>query len=239
MAKIRTSWKVDNIVSRIVIGEMSEKIFDMLKVNPSIENVLDVGGGRGWFSRKLREKRPEIGVYVVDIALPNRPFDDVEYIRGDALRLPVGDESFDAVTAHAILHHLPENLDGVMEEIDRVLKPGGVLLVEEPGGENFLGNLAREYITTERHDPDEKPLPLESMLVPISKHLEISEVEPYLYLSYLLPHISSRVPEPLLPFMRWFSRGIYRLDKGLVAGKMGEKAAYFVIIARKNRTVED
>jgi ubiquinone/menaquinone biosynthesis C-methylase UbiE len=44
----------------------------------------------------------------------------------DAAELPFGDESFDLVLGHAVLHHLPD-LDRAFEEFHRVLKPGGTL----------------------------------------------------------------------------------------------------------------
>ncbi len=233
MAKIRTSWKVDPVVMRTVMGEMSLRIHHLADINPDIHNILDLGGGTGWFARRLKERIPELQVYSVDLALPWKRIEDVEYIRGNALRLPFKDGSFDAVSAHAILHHVPDNLDDAMSEVERVLKKGGLFIAEEPGGENFLGNFARKHFTTEKHDPNERPLPLKAMLEPIGKHLEIISVEPYTYFSYVLPHISSRFPKFALPFMRWISRGIYSLDRYLVAGKMREKAGYFVIMARK------
>ena len=49
----------------------------------------------------------------------------------DAQRLPYGDNTFDFVTCHAVLHHVarPEE---VLGEISRVLTPGGRALVFEP-----------------------------------------------------------------------------------------------------------
>jgi ubiquinone/menaquinone biosynthesis C-methylase UbiE len=44
----------------------------------------------------------------------------------EASELPFGDESFDIVFGHAILHHLPD-LDGAFREFMRVLRPGGVI----------------------------------------------------------------------------------------------------------------
>ena len=51
----------------------------------------------------------------------------VETAACDAAALPFGDEEFDLVLGHAVLHHLPE-LDRAFAEFRRVLRPGGVLL---------------------------------------------------------------------------------------------------------------
>ncbi|HUB75107.1 MAG TPA: class I SAM-dependent methyltransferase [Solirubrobacteraceae bacterium] len=45
----------------------------------------------------------------------------------DAERLPFGDESFDLVLGHAVLHHIPD-LQRAFAEFERVLAPGGTLL---------------------------------------------------------------------------------------------------------------
>jgi SAM-dependent methyltransferase len=49
---------------------------------------------------------------------------DVRAARADAESLPFGDESFDLVLGHAVLHHLPDP-PRAFEEFHRVLRPGG------------------------------------------------------------------------------------------------------------------
>lgn len=57
----------------------------------------------------------------------HRPF----YVAADAHNLPFKSEVFDSATAFEVLHHF-ENLDPALEEIYRVLKPGGYLFTFEP-----------------------------------------------------------------------------------------------------------
>jgi SAM-dependent methyltransferase len=49
----------------------------------------------------------------------------------DAQSLPYRDGSFDFITCHAILHHVPHP-EAVMKDVFRLLKPGGRALVFEP-----------------------------------------------------------------------------------------------------------
>jgi SAM-dependent methyltransferase len=49
----------------------------------------------------------------------------------DAQSLPYRDSSFDFITCHAILHHVPHP-EAVMKEVFRLLRPGGRALVFEP-----------------------------------------------------------------------------------------------------------
>jgi ubiquinone/menaquinone biosynthesis C-methylase UbiE len=47
--------------------------------------------------------------------------------RADAERLPFGDDSFDLVLGHAVLHHIPD-LARAFAEFERVLAPGGTII---------------------------------------------------------------------------------------------------------------
>ncbi len=60
---------------------------------------------------------------------------------GDGEHLPFPDSQFDVVIEFAILHHMPDWRRG-LNEIARVLKPGGVFLFEE-----FLGPLLARAVT--------------------------------------------------------------------------------------------
>src|SRR5437763_7227765 len=76
----------------------------------------------------------------------------------DAARLPFAAGSFDAVWGHAILHHL--DVPAAARELRRVLRPGGVAVLCEPGGGNPLLRLARRWLPYpgKGHTPDEEPL---------------------------------------------------------------------------------
>jgi SAM-dependent methyltransferase len=52
-------------------------------------------------------------------------------LRGDAARLPFAAGCFDGVLAKGVLHHVPD-IKATVEEIARVLKPGGVVVLAEP-----------------------------------------------------------------------------------------------------------
>ena len=73
----------------------------------------------------------------------------------DAHSLEFEDESFDFVYGCAILHHLEYNR--ALDEIWRVLKPGGRILFVEPLGINPVGKLVR-VMTPFARTEDEKPL---------------------------------------------------------------------------------
>ena len=82
----------------------------------------------------------------------------IEFLQADAEQLPFDDQSFDAVWGCAILHHL--DLKRAGQELQRVLRPGGVAVFCEPWGGNPILNLARKRIPYpgKERTPDERPL---------------------------------------------------------------------------------
>jgi ubiquinone/menaquinone biosynthesis C-methylase UbiE len=50
----------------------------------------------------------------------------IDLVKADAVNMPFPDNSFDCVHSFGVLHHIPD-VQAVLREIRRVLKPGGVL----------------------------------------------------------------------------------------------------------------
>ncbi len=67
-----------------------------------------------------------------EMAVANGMEDNVHVVVSGAEELPFPAEFFDGVFGTAILHHLPDALPAVAEELARVLKPGGIALFAEP-----------------------------------------------------------------------------------------------------------
>lgn len=76
-------------------------------------------------SRFLRAAEP--ASYVPCDLFPNSP----EVQRVDMLAMPFGSESFDAVIANHVLEHVDDDARA-LEEIRRVLKPGGIAVLQTP-----------------------------------------------------------------------------------------------------------
>lgn len=94
------------------------------------DRVLDIGCGRGDHYSQLMCRAPEITYFALDLSsfmLRNHPAQGDRLALGDALQLPYADDSFDVVMANHVLYHL-DNIDHGLDEIKRVLKPGGKML---------------------------------------------------------------------------------------------------------------
>lgn len=102
---------------------------------------LEIGAGTGYFGLNLLRAGVIDELTCVDIspgmlaALADNAARlglDVGAAVADAESLPFADQSFDLVVGHAVLHHLP-HLDRALQEIHRVLRPGGrIVFAGEP-----------------------------------------------------------------------------------------------------------
>lgn len=116
-----------------------EAAFFIPQLEPHM-NVLDCGCGPGGITLGLAALVPQGQAVGVDIQAEQlelgrqrareRGLDNVQFKQASAYELPFEDNSFDAVLAHAILYHLGEPKKA-LEEIFRVLKPGGVLGIRD------------------------------------------------------------------------------------------------------------
>ncbi|MFN2507440.1 MAG: class I SAM-dependent methyltransferase [Chthoniobacterales bacterium] len=102
---------------------------------------LDVGAGNGdLIDRIIREFRvtPRACDYRDDLMTVGDLWVDVVDLNTGPLPYP--DASFDLVTCTEVIEHL-EHYEGVMREISRVLRPGGVLVVSTPNVLNLRSRL--------------------------------------------------------------------------------------------------
>ena len=100
--------------------------------------VLDVATKEGHFVQMLM-KNLQSYTEIVGIDISERAIEtarhafgrsDVRFLVMDADQLDFADESFDTVSVSAALHHLP-NIPRVLNEMERVLKPGGHFILVE------------------------------------------------------------------------------------------------------------
>jgi O-antigen chain-terminating methyltransferase len=126
-------------------------------------DILDVGCGRGEWLQVLREAGIQArGIdtnrilvqQCKDVSLDVEEREALSYLRS----LP--DASLNVVTAFHFAEHLPlETLVQFLDEAGRVLKPGGLIILETPNPENLLVGSCNFYL-----DPTHKnPIPVPTM----------------------------------------------------------------------------
>jgi ubiquinone/menaquinone biosynthesis C-methylase UbiE len=99
------------------------------------DDLLEVGPGPGLTTDLLRSMVPRLTAVEVDATLADRlaqrlAGSNVEVIHADATHLPFEAGRFSAATCLTMLHHVPsaQQQDLLLVELQRVLRPGGVVL---------------------------------------------------------------------------------------------------------------
>jgi ubiquinone/menaquinone biosynthesis C-methylase UbiE len=115
--------------------------------------LLEAGCGNARLARQLLERYPqaELTSLEVDerqlaknIAEPAQP--RLHFIRAGAEAIPLPDASIDGALMLKSLHHVPlDAMDRALDELARVLKPGGWLYVSEPIYAGALNEIVRLY----------------------------------------------------------------------------------------------
>ena len=113
------------------------------------QRLLDVGCGEGYYTSAFTAMAAE--VIGLDIAKPAiqlaaKRFHGITWLVGSGALLPVDDASMDIVT------HLFTHLH--VEELRRVVKPGGHVLVVTPGAEHLQAMRAALFDEVNAHQPD-------------------------------------------------------------------------------------
>lgn len=109
------------------------------ELDSNLDSILDLCCGTGdWTIEILRQVSKNTKVTALDFSegmldiakqklTKNNYQDRVNFIQGDAMKLPFDDNTFDAVTIGFGLRNVPD-VNTVLSEIYRVLKPGGKLV---------------------------------------------------------------------------------------------------------------
>ncbi len=108
-------------------------IFDIINV-PTINNILEIGIGRGRLSGKVKNLGKDI--IGIDINLEfvkycKKRHKAIDFLNANVVFLPFYNHSFDCVLCIETFMHLPEPQKS-LQEMDRVLRPNGYLIL------NFL-----------------------------------------------------------------------------------------------------
>ena len=101
--------------------------------------ILDAGCGTGGLLANLRAPAWKVGVEISPEGIRFARARALTLVRGSVAALPFADDSFDAVVSIDVLCHSGVEERLAVEEAARVLRPGGLLLVQVPAFELLRG----------------------------------------------------------------------------------------------------
>lgn len=114
--------KLKNFGDKLMYHWLDKSIFNYINQLPTNFKILNLGSGAGLYDKFIKKEMINL-----DLALYNKRTD----IIGDAHQLPLKSESFNCVFCQALLEHTSKPWK-IAEEIHRVLKTGGCVIVGVP-----------------------------------------------------------------------------------------------------------
>jgi len=118
-----------------------EKLIEMLAL-PAAGAILDAGGGTGRVAKALTGLVSEVVVvdYSMSMLRQASGKESLQAVNSRTERLPFQDQTFERVIMIDALHHVEDQLE-TADELWRVLKPGGRIVIEEPDVRKFSAKL--------------------------------------------------------------------------------------------------
>ena len=98
--------------------------------NKEIKTYLDVGCSEASITEELAKYVKAEESYGVDVKISKENTEQVTFIENKPDTLPFEDNKFDLITAFMALHHF-RDISVMLDEIYRVLKPGGIFIIRE------------------------------------------------------------------------------------------------------------
>jgi len=104
--------------------------------------LLEIGCSSGFMLKEVRRSLPQALVIGADFVrspllklVANQP--DIPMLQFDLIRCPLHDDSLDGVVLLNVLEHIRDDAAAV-QQLFRILKPGGVAVIEVPAGPNLF-----------------------------------------------------------------------------------------------------
>jgi ubiquinone/menaquinone biosynthesis C-methylase UbiE len=158
----KSKGRFENIFYKAIYNS-NEDFLNLIKLNAINSEVLDFGCGIGYSLEKVLKFNPKkiTGIDISEVSILKakdkirNSESKVDLLVDNCEQTKFNNNKFDIIYGTGILHHL--NMSMCLDEIQRILKPGGKLIFIEPLGTNPLINFYRK-LTPKSRSKDEHPL---------------------------------------------------------------------------------
>jgi len=199
-------WQSIGAVSyeRALRGHLAHQLRDTWKRwVPSGTRVLEAGCGLGHFTvaaRALGHRAEGLDWSEPTISRLRERFPSIPWHVGDVRRMQFADGTFDSIYSPGVCEHFEEGPAGVLSEMRRVLRPGGLVVVTAPCFNPWLRQRAAN-LTSDRvpagavfHEYVFTPEGMTALLEQLA--FDVVQVRPYAALQTLLRYGGWHVPAP-------------------------------------------
>lgn len=207
--------------------------------------IADIGSGTGVFSGSLAEwfqanvMAVEPNAAMRKVAEATRPNARVQFVNGDASRIPARDHSFKIAWLSTVIHHIP-SLSDAGHELSRVLNARGRVLVRSAFPERSAGIHLFQFFPEASQQLQTFPT-IESLANEWASHFALAHVEdvPQVTAQSLVEFRSRfsgdrRKSDTTLSVLTegQYKRGIERIDSEIVKREdLSEKVVDFITLA--------
>lgn len=180
------------------------------------QRVLDVGSGPGFLANSISERVGQTGsVCGIDISKPLldiaiSQFGDranVEFLLGDATKLPFPSDDFDVVVSTQVLEYVPD-IDSALAEFHRVLRTGGTIALLDTDWDSIVWHssdrtrMNRILKAWEQHAADPfLPRTLAKKLIRTGFEIHSQKIIPIYNAEYNENTYSNRMIDLIIPFV--------------------------------------
>jgi SAM-dependent methyltransferase len=124
-------------------------------LNTGGAKIMDVGCSSGFFLRLLLRRFPDCVIVGADCVpgplerlAKNMP--DIPLLQFDLTTCPLPDQSFDALVLLNVLEHIKDDMSAA-RQVHRILKPGGIAIMEVPAGPHLYDVYDKELMHFRRY----------------------------------------------------------------------------------------
>lgn len=184
--------------------------------HPQASQVLDIGVADGLMIPVLQETWPNLKIVGLELSWELlRLGDHTRFVPllADAADLPFVAESFDVVSAAAVIEHMTDPLR-LLQNIHRVLRPEGICILTTPNPffERIAARVGR--LPEDQHRYTFNLPALRRIITQVS--LEVVEAEPFMIAPAGLPY-----EDKLEPFLKRLGLGRFLLNQIVVGRRVG------------------